>query len=82
VLKSITHPHYDADTVDSDLALLKIAETPPGQSLACLPAPRQKPPAHQLCTIIGWGKKKATDLEGTEVLHQTEVQLYIDLSSI
>ena len=52
----VTHPGYDADTVDNDVALLRLPmEVHPDkyQAFACLPRHDQElPSAHQVCTII------------------------------
>ncbi|XP_076636759.1 uncharacterized protein LOC143349409 [Colletes latitarsis] len=72
------HPEYDADTVDNDVAMLRlpIALTPsPSRGIVCLPAPNQPLPVNQLCTIIGWGKSRVTDHFGTDVLHQAQIPI-------
>lgn len=72
----MVHPLYDADTVDNDVAMLRlpITLTPSStRGIACLPAPRQALPTNQKCIIIGWGKSRATDDFGTDVLHEAEV---------
>ncbi|EFN72139.1 Coagulation factor X [Camponotus floridanus] len=72
------HPEYDADTVDNDVALLRlpIILTPsPSRGIACLPAPKQPLPTNQFCTIIGWGKSSVTDDYGTDVLHEVKVPI-------
>ncbi|XP_046421663.1 plasminogen-like isoform X1 [Neodiprion fabricii] len=74
----IVHPYYDADTVDNDVALLRLPVilTPAStRGIACLPTPRQPLPTNQLCTIIGWGKSRATDDFGTDVLHEARVPI-------
>ncbi|XP_059486148.1 cationic trypsin-3-like isoform X2 [Neocloeon triangulifer] len=75
VVESLVHPKYDVDTVDNDIALLRLRDTggTSAQQVACLPSANQRPPKDRLCTIIGWGKKRPTDFEGTKILHQTEV---------
>lgn len=77
----VIHPEYDADTVDNDVALLRlpISLSPSiSRGIACLPAPKQPlPPPNQLCTIIGWGKSRATDDFGTDVLHEAKVSRII-----
>jgi hypothetical protein len=76
----VTHPGYDADTVDNDVALLRLPmEVRPDkyQAFACLPRHEQElPPVHQLCTIIGWGKKRSSDAFGTDILHEAMVFLF------
>jgi hypothetical protein len=73
----VTHPGYDADTVDNDVALLRLpVEVRPDKyrGFACLPRhDQQLPPAQQLCTIIGWGKKRSSDAFGTDILHEATV---------
>ena len=71
------HPDYDPDTVDNDVALLRLPEAiklgQQGIRLACLPQPGQSLPITQKCTIIGWGKERSSHVFGTEVLHEAEV---------
>lgn len=74
----IIHPEYDADTVDNDVALLRlpITLTPsPSRGIACLPAPKQPLPTKQYCTIIGWGKSSVMDDFGTDKLHEVKVPI-------
>ncbi|KAG8225007.1 hypothetical protein J437_LFUL006018 [Ladona fulva] len=83
VEEAVIHPDYDPDTVDNDVALLKLPSwasvgrhTGMGPlPLACLPRPRQPLPLRRLCTIIGWGKRKSSDDYGTDVLHEAEVPI-------
>ncbi|XP_076246579.1 vitamin K-dependent protein C [Calliopsis andreniformis] len=72
------HPEYDADTVDNDIAMLRLPVTlSPSSSrgIACLPGTNQPLPTNQLCTIIGWGKSRVTDDFGTDVLHQAQIPI-------
>ncbi|XP_076662265.1 uncharacterized protein LOC143365721 [Halictus rubicundus] len=72
------HPEYDADTVDNDIAMLRLPfslAASPSRGIACLPAPNQPLPANQLCTIIGWGKSRVTDDFGTDVLHEAQIPI-------
>lgn len=72
------HPEYDADTVDNDIAMLRLPVTltaSPSRGIACLPASNQPLPANQLCTIIGWGKSRVTDDFGTDVLHEARIPI-------
>lgn len=78
----IIHPEYDADTVDNDVALLRLPVmlTPsPSRGIACLPAPKQPLPTNQFCTIIGWGKSSVMDDFGTDELHEVKVRDFIIL---
>jgi len=76
---AVTHPGYDADTVDNDVALLRLpVDVRPDKyrGFACLPRHEQElPPAHRLCTIIGWGKKRSSDAFGTDILHEATVPI-------
>ncbi|RZF47746.1 hypothetical protein LSTR_LSTR006010 [Laodelphax striatellus] len=79
VERAIKHTAYDSDTVDNDIALLKLPASsgaPSGRlpTPVCLPRDYQAlPPTTSLCTIIGWGKRKSTDHYGTDVLHEAQV---------
>ena len=124
VKEIITHPHFNEDTVDNDVALLKIPvsegqksqgdllndlELPKSSFLsaglglksnaresrilshirddtkpkvfssfppACLPEQDEDLPVGSECMIIGWGKKKATNIFGTDVLNEAEVSFH------
>ncbi|KAI4478802.1 hypothetical protein M0804_011548 [Polistes exclamans] len=74
----VIHPEYDADTVDNDVAMLRLPVnlTPsPSRGIACLPAPKQLLPTNQLCTILGWGKSRVTDDFGTDILHEVKIPI-------
>ncbi|PSN52969.1 hypothetical protein C0J52_03624, partial [Blattella germanica] len=78
VKQTVTHPGYNADTVDNDLALLRLpyeVRLDRYRGLACLPQQGQKLPTHQHCTIIGWGKKRSSDALGTNILHEATVPI-------
>nr|CAD7570103.1 unnamed protein product [Timema californicum] len=84
---AVTHPDYNEDTVDADLALLLLSEDnlptsdAPSKSIyspfaqACLPRLRQLLPYRRLCYIIGWGKKRSSDNVGTDILHEVQVPI-------
>lgn len=86
----VIHPEYDDDTIDNDVAMLRlpISLTPsPSRGIACLPTPKQPLPTNQLCTILGWGKSRFTDDFGTDILHEAKIpivssetcrQVYVD----
>ncbi|KAK0085339.1 hypothetical protein PV325_005380 [Microctonus aethiopoides] len=74
----IIHPDYNAYTVDNDIALLRLPITlnlSAAHAIACLPMAGQLLPVNQLCTIVGWGKLKATDNFGTDVLHEARIPI-------
>ncbi|XP_011500190.1 PREDICTED: coagulation factor IX [Ceratosolen solmsi marchali] len=78
---AVTHPKYNAHTVDNDIALLRLPITlTPSDSrgIACLPTPWQDLPNDQLCTIIGWGKANASHEFGTDVLHEARIPIVSD----
>lgn len=72
------HPEYDADTVNNDIALLKL-RTPlkinKFVSPICLPSADDVMPANSLGTILGWGKRRNSAVFGTDVLHQAQVPI-------
>ncbi|KAH9501156.1 hypothetical protein DERF_012022, partial [Dermatophagoides farinae] len=72
------HPEYDPDTVDNDIALLKLRR--PLQmnrfvSPICLPSDQDILPTNSLGTILGWGKRKNSAMFGSDVLHQAQVPI-------
>ncbi|KPJ11407.1 Trypsin [Papilio machaon] len=76
VVGAVVHPNYDPDTVVNDVAMLRLpapARPELGHGIACLPRPGQVLPPHATCTILGWGKKRATDAHGTRILHEAQV---------
>ncbi|XP_075232907.1 uncharacterized protein LOC142331113 isoform X2 [Lycorma delicatula] len=81
VVKSVKHPDYDADTVDNDIALLKLPMSVKLNQYqlipACLPQPYQPLPTTKLCTIIGWGKRRTTDAFGTDILQEAQVICFV-----
>lgn len=81
VQEDFAHHKFDIDTIDSDLALIKL-RTPvePSKTIAyaCVPDTSVKLPANSLCYALGWGKKKDTHLFGTDVLREARVPLVDD----
>lgn len=75
VAEQVPHPRYDPDTVDNDLALLRLWRWPaPYPAVpACLPRPRQPLPAGTPCTILGWGKRRQGAIAGAQQLQQAQV---------
>ncbi|XP_054166620.1 coagulation factor X-like [Oppia nitens] len=72
------HPDYDAETVDNDIAVLRL-RTPLKMNRfvapACLPTPEDEMSVNSLGTILGWGKRRNSALFGTDVLHQAQVPI-------
>ncbi len=72
------HPDYDAETVDNDIALLRLRsplKMNKFTSPACLPAIDDEMEVDSLGTILGWGKRKNSAVFGTDVLHQAQVPI-------
>lgn len=72
------HPNFSRETVDSDVALLRL-ERPLKMnkyvSNACLPSKRDNLSINTLGTILGWGKRKNSAIFGTERLYQAKVPI-------
>ena len=72
------HPNYDAETVDNDIAVLRL-RTPLKMnrfvSPVCLPSSEDNMPVDSLGTILGWGKRRNSAVFGTDVLHQAQVPI-------
>ncbi len=80
---TVKHDSYDKETVDNDVALLKVPMEYDKEAfnVACLPGAKQKlPPPGSKCTIIGWGKERASDEFGTDILHEAEVRSTCNLN--
>lgn len=78
VKKYFTHPDFDVETVDNDIALLKLRKPfkmTKFVSVACLPSETTQMDVDELGTILGWGKRKNSAMFGTDVLHQAKVPI-------
>ncbi|XP_047514997.1 transmembrane protease serine 9 [Pieris napi] len=76
VTEAVIHPQYDPDTVVNDVAMLRLpapARPDLGHGIACLPNPHQLLAPHTTCVILGWGKKRPSDVHGTRILHEAQV---------
>ncbi|CAK1553681.1 unnamed protein product [Leptosia nina] len=76
VTEAVIHPQYDPDTVVNDVAMLRLpapARPDLGHGIACLPNPHQILAPHTTCVILGWGKKRSSDVHGTRILHEAQV---------
>ena len=102
VERVIRHPNYDRETVDNDIALLKIKtnedlyeesyrsrmpryqrndkKKKPATALPtiCLPDQDEPLPTDATCTILGWGKVKAGDVMGSDVLKEARIPIVSD----
>ena len=78
VVAEFVHDHFDSDTIDNDIALLKLAKpAAEGENIgyACVPETEDRIPVNTLCYAVGWGKMKDTHLFGTDVLREAPVPL-------
>lgn len=76
VAESLLHPDYDPETVDMDLALLRLRHPLPMGTFvspACLPEPDDSLAPGALATILGWGKLNKKHANGSDILHQAQV---------
>lgn len=74
VVKIIKHEDYNDDTLDNDIALIKLAKSV-NEELVSLGAPEFNN-AGTLSTVIGWGNVRSTDeggFENPEVLQEVNV---------
>ena len=83
--RHVVHPHFDIDTVDSDIALVRLRSPvrvggrgPRPLGVACLPRPATRLPPATLCYTVGWGKMNATHVYGSDVLQEAGVPLVGD----
>lgn len=72
VQKSMLHPRFDQKTVDNDIALLKL---PRAVKLPVACMPNRRPSTASKCTIMGWGKKRFGDRDGSPILREAHVQI-------
>lgn len=72
------HPNYDRETVDNDVALLRLKaplKLTKYVATACLPSKKDILKEDDMGYILGWGKKKNSAIFGTDVLHQAMVPI-------
>ncbi|KAF5273572.1 hypothetical protein FQR65_LT04570 [Abscondita terminalis] len=70
VQKMFLHPRFNHQTVDNDIALLRLPNSvnlPP----VCLPTSQPEP--EELCSIMGWGKLNSSDEYGSTILHEAKI---------
>ena len=81
LLSDFVHQDFDINTIDSDIALIKLKRPVTVDryvNIACLPQPRDLLPPNTLCYAIGWGKMKDSHAFGTDVLREARVPLLED----
>ena len=72
------HPEFNMDTIDGDIALVKLAQPVPKREdigFACIPRLDDTVVVHTLCYAVGWGKVKVTHRFGTDILREAPVPL-------
>ncbi|KAI2804691.1 hypothetical protein BLOT_003679 [Blomia tropicalis] len=72
------HPDYDNYTVDNDIALLRLEsplEIDDYVSPICLPSIDDEMSINRTATILGWGKKRNSEMFGTQVLQEARVPI-------
>lgn len=75
------HHDFDIDTIDSDIALIKLrtpVEPDRYVNFVCLPQVKDVLAPNTLCYAVGWGKVKDSHLFGTDVLREAVVPLLED----
>ncbi|XP_014674731.1 PREDICTED: serine protease 30-like [Priapulus caudatus] len=75
VAAAVSHPRYDEEIVDNDVALLRLASPARRSPPVCLPARRLTLPTGTPCVVLGWGKEHERRPEAASVLHEAEVPL-------
>ncbi|KFO84334.1 Ovochymase-2, partial [Buceros rhinoceros silvestris] len=77
VKKYLIHPSFNQTTMDSDIALLRLAEPLEFNQYVrpvCLPAGEEAAQPSRLCVVTGWGAR-GRDREKGRKLHQLEVPI-------
>ncbi|NXF51884.1 OVCH2 protein, partial [Oceanites oceanicus] len=75
----IIHPSFNKTTMDSDIALLQLAEPLEFNHFVrpvCLPAKEEVVQASRVCVVTGWGAREE-DREKGKKLHQLEVPILV-----
>ena len=78
VMKDYVHPNFNMDTIDSDLALLKLRHPVMPSAVtwhACVPETEDYLPTNTTCYAVGWGKLKDFHLFGTDILREAKIPL-------
>ncbi|XP_032991127.1 transmembrane protease serine 9 isoform X1 [Rhinolophus ferrumequinum] len=78
VAQIITHPSYNSDTADFDVAVLRLGSPLPFSrhvQPVCLPAASHVFPPRKKCLISGWGYLKEDFLVKPEMLQKATVEL-------
>uniref|UniRef100_A0A8C8E9E7 Peptidase S1 domain-containing protein n=1 Tax=Otus sunia TaxID=257818 RepID=A0A8C8E9E7_9STRI len=84
VKRYIIHPSFNKTTMDSDIALLQLAEPlefNPYVGPVCLPAKEEAVQPSRVCVVTGWGGRKLHQLEVPILVFDTCQSYYINLPS-
>ncbi|NWW42849.1 OVCH2 protein, partial [Pedionomus torquatus] len=79
VKQYIIHPRFNKTTMDSDIALLQLAEPLEFNHYVrpvCLPAKEETVQPSRVCVVTGWGPHKEDRVKGKK-LHQLEVPILV-----
>ncbi|NXL43963.1 OVCH2 protein, partial [Podilymbus podiceps] len=79
VKRYIIHPNFNKTTMDSDIALLQLAEPLEFNHYVrpvCLPAKEEAVQPSRVCVVTGWGAREE-DREKGKKLHQLEVPILV-----
>jgi secreted trypsin-like serine protease len=71
----IIHPLFDSDTLDNDIALVKLSTPSSSRPITLLPAHSDEATAEAPVTAIGWGTISAAKNLFPESLHQVDLSL-------
>ena len=78
ISQDFVHPKFDLETIDNDIALLKL-KTPAVANkyvgYACVAGKDTILPPATLCYAVGWGKVKETHIFGPDILREAAVPL-------
>lgn len=72
------HPDFNMKDIDSDIALIKLKRPTVKDSsgaYACVPDTNDVLPERTRCYVMGWGKKRAKNYFGTDMLMEAQVPL-------
>ncbi|XP_076368480.1 serine protease 1 [Tachypleus tridentatus] len=78
VSDSFVHPNYDIQTINNDIALLRLRQPLTMNvyvQVACLPSVENELHVQTMATILGWGKQRKSAIFGTDVLHEAQVPI-------
>uniref|UniRef100_A0A8C8SFZ1 Chymotrypsin like n=1 Tax=Pelusios castaneus TaxID=367368 RepID=A0A8C8SFZ1_9SAUR len=78
IAKAITHPNWNANTMNNDITLVKLAspaQLGPRVAPVCLATASESFPANPICVTTGWGRTSGTASGGAVRLQQVALPL-------